>query len=207
MAFTTPYVTNKYTAYAGDIRSINLSFAVWLIDDYTKGKPIGRIQVGIKETGKKTIENLSGYYCFTGLLGENYTVSIRSDLYFPEEIIVDMSAFSDPNNRVVEINGEPEVALKPSPVYPFPENATLLRGVVRDAINVDEPIRNAKVKVMEYGLETTTDENGNFVLYLSEIENEKEVNIEIQKYEYTKNVDVVVEESKAKSMGIITFPT
>lgn len=201
MAFTTPYVTDKYTAYAGDVLTTRLSFAVWLIDAYTKSKPIGGIKVGIKETGKKVIENLSGYYCFTDLEVGSYTVSIDSDLYLSEEIKVDMSAFPDPKNPVRNI------ILKPNPVYPFPENATLLRGVIRDAINVDEPVRNAKVKVMEYDLETTTDEKGNFVLYLSEIENEKEVNIEIQKYEYTKNVvDVVVEEFKAKSMGIITFP-
>jgi len=200
MAFTTPFVTDKYTAYEGDVITTRLSFAIWLIDDYTKGKPIGRIQVGIKETGKKAIGNLNGYYCFTDLEVGNYNVNIRSDLYFPEERTVNTSSFPDPKNPVLEI------ALKPGPVYPFPENATLLRGVVRDIINVNEPIRNAKVRVIDKSVETVTDEQGNFVLYFREINNEENVNVEIQKYGYTKTVNVAVKELETRSLGIIVFP-
>ncbi|WP_440956076.1 hypothetical protein ACSAZK_03745 [Methanosarcina sp. Mfa9] len=200
MAFTTPYETDKHTVYPGDVLFSRLSFAVSLLDDYTKGKPIGRIQVRIKETGKKVIENLSGYYCFTDLEVGNYNVNIRSDLYFPEERTVNTSSFPDPKNPVLEI------ALKPSPVYPFPENATLLRGVVRDVINVDEPIRNARIKVTDKDVENVTDEQGNFVLYFSELSDEEEVNVEIQKYGYTKTINVAVKELETRSLGIIVFP-
>lgn len=200
MAFTTPYETDKHTVYPGDVLFSRLSFAVRLIDDYTKDKPVGRIRVMITETGKKAVRSLSGYYCFTDLETGNCTVSIDSELYFLERIIVDASSFPDPKNPVLEIS------LKPKPVYLFPENATLLRGVVRDAIYVDEPIRNAKVKVIDKDVETVTDEQGNFVLYFYQINNEEEVNVEIQKNGYTKNNYVVVWEFETGVMGVITFP-
>ena len=69
--------------------------------------------MGIKETGKKTIENLSGYYLFMDLDQGDYIVNIDSDYYLPEEITVDTSSFPDKKNPVKE------VLLKPKPVYPF----------------------------------------------------------------------------------------
>ena len=43
----TPYETNEYIVYAGDIR-INKSLFCGLadVDDFTKGRPIGRIKWG-----------------------------------------------------------------------------------------------------------------------------------------------------------------
>ncbi|WP_269849737.1 hypothetical protein [Methanosarcina horonobensis] len=64
MAFARIYETDICTAYAGDIRSLKLSFAVGVIDDYTGQKPLGKIRMEIKETGKKAFQNLSGYYFF-----------------------------------------------------------------------------------------------------------------------------------------------
>jgi hypothetical protein len=122
MVFTEPYKQNNYIVYPGDVRTINLSFAVWLIDDFTKSKPIGNIKIQIKELNEKAVRNLSGYYCFTDLEVGNYTVSINSDLYLPMEKTIDISSFPDPKNPVLEI------ALKPSPRYPFPASATLLEA-------------------------------------------------------------------------------
>lgn len=200
MVFAEPYKQSNYIAYPGDVQTIKLSFAVWLIDDYTKGKPVGSIKIQIKEIDKKAVRNLSGYYFFTDLEVGNYTVSINSDLYLPMEKTVDVSTFPDPKNPVLEI------ALKPSPVYFFPENATILRGVIRDSISVAKPVKGARVKVIENGLETITDERGNFVLYFSQINNEEEVIIEINKNGYTKNYYFVVREFEMGVMDVITFP-
>lgn len=113
MAFTEPYKQNSYIVYPGDVRTRNLSFALWLIDDFTKGMPIGDINVQIKERDKKAVKNLTGYYLFTNLDQGDYIVNIDSDYYLPEEIKVDTLSFPDPKNPVKE------VILKPKPVYPF----------------------------------------------------------------------------------------
>src|SRR5574337_81514 len=123
MAFTTPYVTDKFIAYPGDVKITNLSLAVWLIDDFTKKEPIGHIKVELKEKDGEAVRNLSGYYLFNDLAAGNYTVSVESDVYFAEEKVVNMP-LPDPKNPVVEI------VLKPRPAYPFPDNATLVRGLV-----------------------------------------------------------------------------
>ena len=89
MAFISPYITDKYVAYLGEVRSTGLSLAVRIIDDYTGKEPIGNIKVLIKEGNKKAIKNPSGYYLFNDLAGGNYSINIESDLYFPEKRTVD----------------------------------------------------------------------------------------------------------------------
>ena len=67
MALSMPYVTDTFTAYSGDVITTNLSLAVWLTDEYTKEKPIGRVKVTLVEGEREAFRNLSGYYCFTDL--------------------------------------------------------------------------------------------------------------------------------------------
>ena len=62
-----------------------LSFAVFLLDDYSKGKPIGRVDVSLKDRKQKPIKNLSSYYLFLDLPDGTYTVQVNSDYYFDEE--------------------------------------------------------------------------------------------------------------------------
>lgn len=194
MAFIWPYVTDKFTAYEGDVISTTLSLAVWLNDDYTKERPIGNIQVKISEADIKAVKNLSGYFLFTDLTSGNYTVVTESDFYFSEEAAVNTSLL-DPKNPVVEI------ALKPKPSYPFPGNATLARGLVTNT----GPVVNAEVTVVGKTIETFTDEKGEFVLYFKGIEMEN-ITIEIEKGSATKAVTTTIEEGRTKSLGIIPFP-
>lgn len=194
MAFITPYVTDKFTAYLGDVVSTNLSFAVWLTDEYTRREPVGDIKVMIKQGDMQAIKNLSGYYLFTDLIAGNYDVVITSDFYFPEETTVDISSL-DPKEPVVEI------VLKPKPAYPFPANATLVRGLVKNT----GPLINAQVKVIGKPIETITDERGEFVLYFKGIK-KGDITIEIKKYGNTKPIPETIEEGKTTSMGVITFP-
>lgn len=163
-----------------------------MIDDYTKGKPVGNIRVEIKETSKKAFRNLSGYYCFTGLEVGSYTVSIKPELYFPEEIIVNMSVFSDPNNPVVEVNSKPEVAIKPSPRYPFPANATLVRGLIESGSG--KPVAGLKVRVKGKDIENLTDSRGEFVLYFKNVIKTEDVILIIN--EETDEHSITVEEGK-----------
>ncbi len=194
MAFITPYVTDKFTAYLGDVISTNLSFAIRLTDEYTGREPVGNINVMIKQGDIQAIKNLSGYYLFTDLNAGNYDVVITSDFYFPEQTAVDISSL-DPKEPVVEM------ALKPTPACLFPANATLIRGVVKNT----GPLINAQVRVIGKSIETITDERGEFVLCFKGIKKE-DITIEIKKHGNTKTVHTTIEEGKTTSMGIITFP-
>lgn len=195
MAIITPYVTDKFTAYLGDVLTTRLSLAVWLIDDYTKKELIGSVKVMTKEGDIMAIKNLSGYYCFNDLPDGNYNLNVESDFYFPEVKTVDIPQ-PDPKNPVVEIT------LKPKPAYPFPDHATLVRGMV---VGAGEPVVNAEVKVVNKAIENVTDEKGEFVLYFERIK-EENITIKIKKDASTKSVNTTVKEGKAVSLGVITFP-
>lgn len=198
MVFSIPYETGQYVAYLEDILTTKLSFAVKLTDDFTKKETIGSIRVKIKEVDKKVIKNPSGYYLFTDLKAGNYTVNIDSDFYFPQEAFVDIESFPDKKNPIIEI------VLIPRPAYPFSPNATLIRGVVRDAGN--EPIKVAQLKVIGRDMETISDENGSFVFYFSGIENEEEVSIESQKNGNNRTINVTAKEFQTISAGVISLP-
>jgi hypothetical protein len=194
MAFTKPYITDKFTAYPGDVRITTLSLAVWVMDDFTKNKPAGNIKVMIKDGERKAFQNLSWYYLFTDLPAGNYTVAVEADLYFSEEVMVAVPC-PDPKNPVIEIT------LKPRPAYPFPNNATLVKGLLSNA----GPVTNAAVKVIGKTIETITDERGEFILYFKGIKKE-DIAIEIKKNGNTKSVNATIEECKTVSLGIIIFP-
>jgi hypothetical protein len=91
MTFVTPYVTDKSTVYKGDSITTFLSLAISIMDDFTKKEAIGHLKVIIKEGNIVPIKNLSRYYIFTDLADGTYTVSIESELYFPEERVIEIS--------------------------------------------------------------------------------------------------------------------
>ena len=66
-------------------QTAKLSFAVFLQDVYSRGKPIGRVDVSLKDRKEKAIRNLSSYYLFLDLPDGTYTVQVKSDYYFDEE--------------------------------------------------------------------------------------------------------------------------
>ncbi|HSB52637.1 MAG TPA: hypothetical protein VLD40_08255 [Dissulfurispiraceae bacterium] len=194
MAFPSPYVTEKFTAYLVETMISNLSLAVWLTDGFTLKEPLGGAAVAIVENGVKAFRNLSGYHLFTDLGSGNYTVSVTTDLYLPAATTVDTSLLA-PKNPVIVIT------LTPRPSYPFPGNATLVRGVVVNA----EPVAGAEVTVIAKPEKTVTDRQGEFVLFFKGIKTEP-ITIEIKKGGDTKTVTVTIEEGKTVSAGKITFP-
>ena len=108
-----------------DKHTIKLSLAVLAIDDYTKDRPIGEINISLKEDSKpKAIKNPSGYHLFLDLPNDPYTIQIKSRFYFDEEVEVTLSSL-DPIKPVKEVN------LKPNPSYPFLPGTTLIRGLYR----------------------------------------------------------------------------
>jgi hypothetical protein len=275
MAFIQPYITDKFTSYKGDIITTLFSVAIWLIDDYAGKEPIGHVRITIKEGGIEAIKNLSGYYIFTDLAIGSYTVDIFSDLYFPEEKVIDTSKIKTSNvilnfdttatgpasgatstklkdvsilqiGDVVEFhnsnsdveqknitaidigtktiswsgglnhdfsaagstilalaNPDVTILLKPLPSYPFPNHATLVRGLLIDSGK--NPVVDATVKVASQNIETKSDINGEFVLYFNKIQN-KNISISIGKNGNAKSVDTTLEEGIMESLGKIVFP-
>jgi hypothetical protein len=139
-----------------DSRTVKLSLAVSLIDDFTKKTPLGSVKVSLKDRKHEAIKNLSGYYVFLDLPDETYTVQVKSDFYFDENVDATLSSL-DSRNPVKEI------WLTPKPSYPFPPGATLVRGTVYDTSQKTVP--DAVVQISEKNLKNATSEKGEFVLY------------------------------------------
>lgn len=186
--------------------SLNLSFAVWLIDDYTQKEPIGEVRVTLKGeniTTVKAVKNLSGFYTFSGLPKGKYTLNVESEFYFPEEKQVDTSSPLYPE--------KPEdVSLKPRPLYPFPDRATLIRGMLATAagsvlpsgITVEATSKSEDWKIQGL-IQGITDEKGEFALYFRKVVKGKAVvDLEI-KGKGTGKIPVSVEEGKSTYIGII----
>lgn len=187
---------------------LSLSFAVWVVDDYTQKEPMGEVRVmlnGEKITTLKPLKNMSGYLIFSGLPEGTYTLSVDSEFYFSEEKIVDNSSFVNSKEPVVEI------VLKPKPRYPFPDRATLIRGILVPL--APEPDLFADITVKAISKSTgreilgTPDEKGEFVLYFREIINKKaEIILEIKGEGIEKTLSVLIEEGQSMYTGVISIP-
>ncbi|MCO5382501.1 MAG: hypothetical protein NHB15_10765 [Methanosarcina barkeri] len=188
--------------------SLSLSFAVWLVDDYTQKEPLGEVRVmlnGEKITTVKALKNLSGYHTFSGLPEGTYTLSVESEFYFSEERIVDTSSFVNSKEPVVEI------VLKPKPLYPFPDRITLIRGLLDPFVPEPDLLAGITIKAISKstGREILgiPDEKGEFVLYFREIINRKaEIILEIKGEGIEKTLPVLIEEAKSIFTGVIKIP-
>lgn len=139
-----------------EILVTRVSLAVALVDSYTNEQPVGRVRVLLKELSRKGILNPSGYFLFLNVPDGIYTLRVESEHYLDEELFLSLPS-SPPGNPLVNI------FLQPQPSYPFPPGATLIRGLVRDA--VDNPIAGAGVEIVGKNIENRSVENGEFVLY------------------------------------------
>lgn len=97
MTFITPSISDKSVTYNGDTITTILSLAISLVDDFTKREATGHLEVMIKEGNISPTKNLSGYYIFTDLADGIYAVKIASELYFPEERVIDISKIKTSN--------------------------------------------------------------------------------------------------------------
>ena len=176
--------------------STKLAFAVLLVDDFSNREPIGGVDVSLKDRKEKPVKNLSSYYLFLDLPDDSYTVQVRSDYYFDEEL--DTTAELDAKNPVVNIT------LKPKPSYPFPPGATLIRGKVY--ASGGEAVSGAKVRVKEKGVENKTTEKGEFVLYFGPLIEDEIIEVDGKRFvkgDEGKIIHLEVEyEGVTKTMGL-----
>lgn len=187
--------------------SLSLSFAVWLVDDYTQKEPLGEVMVRLKDADPaniKAVKNLSGYYIFPNLIEGEYALRVESELYFSEERVVDTRSLAGSKEPVVQI------VLKPKPLYPFPDRATLIRGMLASGPGLPAGIT---VKAISNSVDLKTqgviqgipDERGEFILYFREAKGKADVLLEIRGEGIEKIVPASVEEGRNTYTGIISI--
>ena len=136
--------------------STRLSLAVSVVDDYTDRHLTGDVELALAE--KRALVNPSGYYLFLDVTDGNYILKVQADYYFSQE-----------QDVTLPLSGEPviELTLKPTPAYPFPRGATLIRGIIQDTDG--KPVSGATVEVIGKEIENKTTEEGEFVLYFKNL--------------------------------------
>jgi len=189
----TPYVMDIHTVYSEEVIDTRLSLAILLIDEFTGQQPRGNADVIVEKDIHPT-RNLSGYYLFSALSAGNHEVSAESSLYFSRKEMIDTSVL-DPKNPVVQIT------LMPNPSYPFPDNATLIRGLVRDTA----PIASAEIRATGQTAHSFTDAKGEFVLFFKGIKKD-DIALEITKNGNTEVRMITIMEGRTSSAGVIQFP-
>ena len=136
----------------------NLSLAVGLTDDYSEGRITGDVDVSLKDQDTRPIVNPSGYYLFLNLTESNQTVLIDGGEYYFDYEMDDVD-LDELNELCPVVN----ITLKPTPSYPFPSSATLIRGCVLDSQN--NGILGAALTVKHTDIKTETTARGEFVVY------------------------------------------
>jgi len=80
-----------------------------------------------------------------------------------------------------------------------------VRGRIVSKVDSNEiPVNDAIVKVVDYEIETKSDENGEFVLYFNEIKNNN-IKIEVEINGKINNVETILEKGKTKFQKICFF--
>jgi hypothetical protein len=141
-----------------------LSLVVHLSDPWLPaGGTLGAVWVqlaplahdGTAQVGLAPIYNLSGIACFLDLRPGSYTLTVEGEHYFPTSQLISVP-HPDPTRPVQD------VALQPTPSYPFPMGAMRVRAVVWE--DGATPVGGATVTVLDRGPQTQTTARGEFAL-------------------------------------------
>jgi hypothetical protein len=139
MIFTRPFMTRQFIDYEeGDSYLRVLSIAFRPIDEFTNRQPASPLRVALKELpGTRALRNQSGFICFEGIDAGNYRLLVK-----PDPVTADWFYLKPPLGQPWTPNFERpievlpnvlltfDLILTPKPSYPFPANATLVRGTV-----------------------------------------------------------------------------
>lgn len=191
MIYTRPFVTGRFIAFAGDSRSGQVSLAVRVFDSFTEEPPQISIRVRLKELPRAVpVRNHSGFFCF-GVIPDPgaYTLVVEPDRVASDWYYLEPTGpvWTDTFERVINLPvPDPtfpvEVAtFAPKTSYPFPANATLVRGVVTQG--TPDGLRGAIVSTTyqqedppgsppsPVQVRTLTDRGGEFVLFFKRLPN------------------------------------
>jgi len=97
-----------------------LSFAIHILDDFTRGSPLGNYAVTIDQKSVKPMKVVDGMLVYMNLDNETYTIRIESQYYLNKEVVLEKEALN-PLNPIFKI------FLNPSPAYPFSRYDTVIR--------------------------------------------------------------------------------
>src|SRR5882672_3187081 len=204
MIYTRPFITRHFVAYEGDSRISDVTLAVQVEDSFTRQPPQVGLNIKLKQLPTlRPLLGQSGFYCFEKRRIEiingrpttdqipngNYTLIVEPDLTSGNRYNLQPKVTGDPwtttfERPIVLPMPDPHrplevVTLSPTPAYPFPPNATLVRGkVVQGAANVAEAVvstnyqetdPNDSTQIVSRHVETTTDREGEFVLFFKSL--------------------------------------
>lgn len=153
-------------------QTTRLTVAVRVVDSFTGKVPSTDLTVTVGEFDVLPVRNPSGYYCFLDLPDNPITVTVNGgERYLDVTETVDPAAHDPP---------AVDIEVTPSPAYRFPPGATLIRGIIREGgsdENSDDngekpPIAGATVSLRHIDREAVTNENGEFVLFITNITDE-----------------------------------
>ena len=205
MIHTRPFITKKLIGYAGDSRRTQVTLAVQVIDSFTELPLELPLSIRLKELPDiKTLRGQRGFYCFEGretvtidgtvinrtpIPDGNYTLVVQPDpaagnIHFLQPRQVGQPWTGNFERPVVlplpnPLNPLEVVTFAPTPAYPFPANATLVRGLVRQGgaavPNVVVTSTYDEVDPLDPSLtvsrdvETLTDREGEYALFFKRL--------------------------------------
>ncbi|HEU4595194.1 MAG TPA: hypothetical protein VFS10_08480 [Pyrinomonadaceae bacterium] len=233
MTYTRPFVTRRFVAYGGDSRRQQLSLAVEVEDAFTE-RPVGvPLRVFIKQLPRaRTLLALSGRYCFEDIPDGDYTLVIEFDpahdwfnLHplkpgewedgFERAVKVPPPGTTDPKLRKPLV----KVLLSPKPSYPFPPNATLVRGRIETKAVPPQPVAGAVVnttyqqsdpsapddnnQTIPVKVETRTNAAGDYVFFFKRLPGKEQEITVIAEHDQTK---VKIKEGTTQFADPLLFP-
>ena len=243
MIYTRPYITKKFIAYAGDSRTTDVTLVVRVIDAFTDEPARVPLNVRLKELPKiRPLRGESGVYYFEGtetvtingtpIIGNpipngNYTLVVEPDPTSGNRFNLQPRQVGQPWTTTFErpivlplpnpLQPLEVVTFSPTPAYPFPANATLVRGTVkRFDVAVDAAVVSTTydqvdpadtTQTIPVDIETITDPAGEYVLFFKSLPAKTQnLTIVATKNGDQKQITPVITEGSTLKNQHITFP-
>ena len=152
MIFTRPYVTRYFVdVEQGDSHQHDLSIAIRPVDQFTEERLVPSLRLKLKELPTaRPIRSISGLLCFEDISPRKYTLLVQNDPEVVDSFFVKPPAGTWTDTLEIPIEVLPnavlsfDLQLAPRPSYPFPPNATLVRGIVtRNSLGVADAVVRA----------------------------------------------------------------
>ncbi|MFC4775198.1 hypothetical protein ACFO9Q_00185 [Paenibacillus sp. GCM10023252] len=194
---------------SSDQQITQLSASIQLKDYLSEdGRAVGAVRLRLHESGIEARENRNGYFYYCDLEPGVYSVVVEAEYYKKQTV-------------TLTIEDEPEkfsqlrIILQPNALYPYPENVTLLRGVVKN--HSKEAVAGAAVwagippshaeRLVHSMVGAMTDTHGEFVVPLAYVNHDlRQVQLEVAAAGYrTKRLVVEIAEGSTVSRGTISL--
>ncbi len=243
MIYRRPYITTRFIAYEGDSRTTDVKLAVRVIDSFTEDPAVVPLSVRLKELLEiRPLRGASGFYCFEGtetvkvngttivrnpIPDGNYTLIVEPDPTAGNQYSLQPKILGQPWTTTFErpivlplpnpLQPLEVVTLSPTPAYPFPANATLVRGTVTKfgaavpaavvSTTYDETDPADTTQTVAVAIETITDPVGEFVLFFKNLPTkDQNITIVARKNADQNQIASTITEGTTVTNQQITFP-